>query len=282
MAPMSIDAYLNPEFTWYKKIIFFLITFLMLSVAVLIIAGIERLLIRERDKDRFEEEFKDRLNDQTQRLFEMIISATSVMLFSCSYVIINHIHTLVTSGAAYTDSAVLLAIVDAWSEGKDFFLLLLICLSCVVNTILDKLFIPLNRLSRPEKATMRMLGMFYVIIILIFLNYIGDESQYGPVMIYYFGLMIGRFVYFDASFLDFISALKEVFLNLPVLVLTMTISGLLCLLGFNLGYFLERNYYIVGIFHTHLFMVACVFVIYWLYKLFCLLTKNIKYRSLPS
>ena len=264
---MSIDAYLNPDFVWYKKLIFLLITFLVLSVAVLIIAGIERILVREPNRNDYEEIYKDRLNDQIQRLFEMILSGTSVMLFSCSYVIINHIHTLVTSGAAHTDSAVLMAVVEAWSEGKDFFLLLLICVSCVVNTILDKLLIPLNRLSRPEKATMRMLGMFYVIIILIYLNYIGDESQYGPVMIYYFGLMIGRFVYFDASFLDFISALKDVFINLPFLVLTLTITGSLCLLGFYMEFFLERNYYIVGIFYTHLFLVCCVFVIYWCYRL---------------
>ena len=269
MAPMSIEAYLNPEFTWYKKILFFLATLLILSLAVLIIAGVERLLVQEHDKTKFEEEYRDRLNDQTQRLFEMIISATSVLLFSTSYVIINHIYTLVTSGVAHADSKFLLSVVEAWSEGKDFFLLLLIVISCIVNTILDKLFIPLNRLSRSEKATMRMLGMFYVIIILIFLNYISDESQYGPVMIYYFGLMIGRFVYFDASFLDFISALKDVFINLPFLVLTLTITGVLCLFGFKMGFFLERNYYIVGIFHTHLFMLAGVFILYWCYRIFC-------------
>ena len=132
----------------------------------------------------------------------------------------------------------------------------------VINTILDSLIIPLKKLSKEEKATMRMLAMFYVIVILIFLDLIGDESQYTPVMMYYFGLMVGRFVYFDASFKDFLVALKNMFFNLPYMVLTLTLIGLLCLFGFSVGYLLERNYYIVGIFYTHLFMLVCIFVIH--------------------
>lgn len=271
---MSVEAYLNPDFVWYKKAFFLLITFLMLTVAMLIIAGIEKIFVKELNKEDQDIEFKDRFTDQTQRLFEMIISGTSVLLFSCSYVVINHIYTLVTTGAARAGSRPIRLLVEAWAEGKDFFLLLLIVMSCIVNSILDKFLIPLNRLSKDEKATMRMLGMFYVIIILIYLNYIGDESQYSPVMIYYFGLMIGRFVYFDASFMDFLSALKNVFFNLPFLMLNLTLTGLLCFIGFKLEFFLERNYYIVGVFYVHLFMICCIFVIYWFYRLSSKLRKK--------
>ena len=56
--------------------------------------------------------------------------------------------------------------------------------------------------------------------------------------------------------------LKNVFFNLPYMVLTLTLIGLLCLFGFSVGYLLERNYYIVGIFYTHLFMIVCIFVIH--------------------
>ncbi len=261
---MSLDAYINPDFTWYKKLFFMLVTLLMMSLCILLIAAVERLLVKKRSDEDWKYEYNDRLNDQVQRFFEMIISGTSVMLFSCAYVVINHIYTLVSSGAASTDSQILLTIVDAWAEGKDFILLLLIVISCVINSILDKFIIPLNRLGKQEKATMRMLGMFYVIIILIYLNYIGDESQYSPVMMYYFGLMIGRFVYFDASFMDFIEALKNIFFNIPFLLLTMVAVGVLCTGGFYMEFFLERNYYIVGIFYTHLFMLLGVFVFHWI------------------
>ncbi|MBR3735571.1 MAG: hypothetical protein IKN07_06795, partial [Lachnospiraceae bacterium] len=143
----------------------------------------------------------------------------------------------------------------------DFVLLLLICLSCVINSLLDKIFIPLKRISREEKACIRMLAMFYVIIILAGLNSVGDESEYNPVMIYYLGLMIGRFVYFDASFIDFIHALVDMFKNIYLLIMGLLLTGLLTHFGFEAGYLLERNYYIVGIFYTHLFLLVVIFLL---------------------
>ena len=81
-------------------------------------------------------------------------------------------------------------------------------------------------------------------------------------MMYYLGLMVGRFVYFDASFVDFLKAMKNMLLNLPILALGLTVSGSLTFLGFSLGYFLERNYYIMGVFYTHIFLLVVVFLFY--------------------
>jgi hypothetical protein len=105
-----------------------------------------------------------------------------------------------------------------------------------------------------------MLGMFYAIIVLLYLNIIGDESEYTPVMMYYLGLMVGRFVYFDASFLDFLAAMKNMFFSIPMLMLGLGLSGGLAFIGFELGFLLERNYYIVGVIYTHLFLLAAVFI----------------------
>ena len=104
--------------------------------------------------------------------------------------------------------------------------------------------------------------MFYVICILLYLNMIGDESEYSPVMLYYLGLMVGRFVYFDASFIDFLLALKNVFKNLYLLIFGLLITGILCYFGFENGYLLERNYYLIGAFYTHLFMLVSVFILH--------------------
>jgi ABC-type sulfate transport system permease component len=81
-------------------------------------------------------------------------------------------------------------------------------------------------------------------------------------MMYYLGLMVGRFVYFDASFRDFLQAMKNMFLNLPMLLMGLTLAGLLSFMGFSMEFLLERNYYIVGVFYTHLFLLAAVFVIH--------------------
>jgi len=260
---MSVEAYLNPDFTVGKKLLFLLVTAALLGIGIGFIYLVS-LLVLERDipVGNRKQAVLGALEDKVQRFFEMIIAGTSVMSFSCAYVIINHINTLVQSGVAGNLTPMEQRLIEAWAEGKDFVLLLLICLSCVINTILDSLIIPLKKLSKAEKATMRMLAMFYVIILLVYLNYIGDESQYSPVMMYYFGLMIGRFVYFDASFKDFLEALKNMFFNLPYMVLSLILTGALCAFGFGAGYFLERNYFIMGIFYTHLFMLACIFVIH--------------------
>ncbi|RKM62318.1 hypothetical protein D6855_02555 [Butyrivibrio sp. CB08] len=260
---MSVEAYLNPDFTIFKKLIFLLVTLALIGIGLGFIYLVSMMVL---DKDI---PLRDRkwalmgaFEDKSQRLFEMIIAGTSVMSFSCAYVIINHVYTLVQTGVAGSLTPFEENLVRLWTDSKDFVLLFLICMSCVINTILDSLIIPLKKLSKQEKATMRMLAMFYVIILLMYLNYIGDESQYSPVMMYYFGLMVGRFVYFDASFKDFLGALKNMFFNLPYMALNLILTGLLCWFGFSAGYFLERNYFIMGIFYTHLFLLICIFLIH--------------------
>ena len=272
---MSIKAYINPDFTWDKKMIFFL----MVSAAIGISLGLiylASIVVLDRKLTGRTKVFalRDAFVDKSQRLFEMIIAGTSVMSFSCSYVIINHVYSLVQSGAAGHLNGYEKLMIKMWSEGKDFMLLLLILCSCILNTVLDSLLIPLKRITKEEKATIRMMAMFYVILILMYLNIIGDESQYSPVMMYYFGLMIGRFVYFDASLKDFLVALKNMFMNSPYLLLAITLTWLLNMLGFGMGFLLERNYYIVGIFYTHLFMLACIFVVHIMWMIHHRITRR--------
>ncbi|SDA40384.1 hypothetical protein SAMN02910275_00272 [Butyrivibrio sp. INlla18] len=260
---MNIQAYFNPDFTFVQKLIFLLMTFAAIGLCVIIIYGISVAIAQRYSEKNRDEYLREDFDVRIHKLFEMIISGTSVMSFSCAYVIINHVYSLVEKGVIGGLTGGEAAFIQAWADGKDFMLLLLICLSCVINSILDALLIPLKLLTGEEKATMRMLGMFYVIILLIFLNAIGDGSQYGPVMMYYFGLMIGRFVYFDASFKDFVANIKRVFLNLPYLLASIVLTAVLGSIGFKLGYFLERNYYIVGIFYTQLFLLVCVALIHY-------------------
>lgn len=257
---MTIEAYTNPDFGWNEKLIFLLMTLAGMAVCILLILAKTFVFAAGVPKDQRRIAFYKQAHSRIEKFYEMIIAGSSVMSFSCAYVIISHIYSLVESGQG-NPGPLLEILIRAWESGRDFVLLLLICLSCVMNTILDRFIIPLRRISKEEKATIRMLAMFYVIIILLYLNRIGDESEYNPVMMYYLGLMVGRFVYFDASFGDFIDALKNMFRNLELLVLGLVLTGLLCFAGFEKGYLLERNYYIVGAFYVHLFMLAVIFVL---------------------
>lgn len=258
---MSIDAYLNPDFGTSEKLTFFLMAFAGVVLCVLVILGGVRLGTVGLKREKRRRVLYERSHNCVQRFYEMIISATSIMSFLCAYVIINHIYSVLQGEVGSEEYERFATFVSIWEGWKDFVLLLLICLSCVLNTILDKLIVPLKRISAEEKATVRMLGMFYVILILLYLNMIGDVSEYSPVMLYYLGLMVGRFVYFDASFADFIKNIKNVVKNLYLLLLGLLLTGILCYIGFDRGYLLERNYYIVGAFYTHLFMLAAVFVL---------------------
>lgn len=259
---MTVDAYLNPDFTTQDKLTFLAMAFVGVLLCVFVILGGVRLSTLGLKKKRRRREIYERSHNRVQRFYEMIISAASVMSFACAYVIINHIYSVLQGEVGSAEYERFSTFVSIWEGGKDFVLLLLICLSCVINTILDKLFIPLKKIEKGEKATVRMLGMFYVIFILGYLNNIGDASEYNPVVLYYLGLMVGRFIYFDASFMDFIDALKNMVKNIYLLILGLLLTGLLSYLGFSKGYLLERNYYIVGVFYTTLFMLVAVFVLH--------------------
>ena len=173
----------------------------------------------------------------------------------------NHLYSLIEADP-YSVSGALSFFYKVWGEGKDFVLLFLICMSCLLNTFLDRVIIPLKTITKAERASIRLLAMFYVILILVVLNIIGDESEYGPVMMYYLGLMVGRFVYFDASFVDFLAAMKNAIMNLPMLAMGMALMAGLSVFGFRVGYLIERNYFIVGVFYTHLFLLLAIFLIH--------------------
>ncbi|SER84476.1 Uncharacterized membrane protein [Butyrivibrio fibrisolvens] len=272
---MTLKAYINPDFTLGEKFIFFIIALVGILLCTFGARLVTRLVAGGRSSDK--NELLIKADSNVELFYEMIISGTSVMSFAVSYVVCNHIYSLIqTSGES---GAGWMLFYNIWSDGKDFALLLLICLSCVINTILDKIVIPLKVIDRDKKATVRMLSMFYVIIILVYLNIIGDESEYSPVMMYYLGLMIGRFVYFDASFKDFVTALKNMFVSLHLLIMGLILTGVLCYIGFSAGYLLERNYYIVGIFYTHLFMLIAVFVLHHGYTIFKMFRKPLQQNT---
>ena len=272
---MTLKAYINPDFTLGEKFIFFIIALVGILLCTFGARFVTRLVAGGRSSDK--NELLIKADSNVELFYEMIISGTSVMSFAVSYVVCNHIYSLIqTSGES---GAGWMLFYNIWSDGKDFALLLLICLSCVLNTILDKIVIPLKVIDRDKKATVRMLSMFYVIIILVYLNIIGDESEYSPVMMYYLGLMIGRFVYFDASFKDFVIALKNMFVNLHLLIMGIILTGVLCYIGFSAGYLLERNYYIVGIFYTHLFMLIAVFVLHHGYTILKMFRKPLQQNT---
>ncbi len=258
---MTIESYLNPDFTWTKMLLFFLLAFAgILLCDLLVIWRAKSVAARQHEADQ-KAFFFERAENRVQCFYEMMISGTSVLFFSCAYVVCNHLYTLIEADPSAVSGG-LAFFYKVWGDGKDFVLLFLICMSCLLNTFLDRCIIPLKTITKAERASIRLLAMFYVILILVVLNIVGDESEYGPVMMYYLGLMVGRFVYFDASFVDFLAAMKNAIMNLPMLAMGMVLMAGLSVFGFQAGYLIERNYFIVGVFYTHLFLLLAIFVIH--------------------
>ena len=278
---MTVEAYINPDFGWTQKLIFLAVALFGIIICVAFIIGGVRISTSAMNAKKSVKrvEFYERSHNRIQRFYEMIIAGTSVLSFSCAYVIINHIYSKAQEMGGVTGTAWLDTFLKAWEGSKDFVLLLLICLSCVLNSLLDRLIIPLKKTDPSEKATVRMLAMFYCILILVYLNMFGDENEYNPVMMYYLGLMVGRFVYFDASFKDFLSSLKNMFQNIYLLIMGLVLTSLLCYFGFSKGYLLERNYYIVGAFYTHLFMLVSIFILHHTHLLDLIIRKPKGYAA---
>ena len=267
---MTIEKYINPEFDRIKQLIFLGLAFAGLLIISLIIMFGTRMSVCLVDSSERHEEFKRRTVDNMQLFFEMMISSTSVILFACAYIICNHIFNLLTPlYHAKKMGSMPMSIkwfYYQWDKNKDFVLLFLISLTCLINTVLDKIIIPLRRISKEDRASVRMLGMFYAIIVLTCFTTFGDASvskeQYSPIMMYYFGLMIGRFVYFDASFIDFIYAILGAIKHGLLLVFALLLSGILSVIGFKLGYLIKENYYIVGLLYTDVFILAAIFIMH--------------------
>ena len=85
-------------------------------------------------------------------------------------------------------------------------------------------------------------------------NFSGDNAPVGK----YANLGISYSASYN-SFKDFLKAMKNMFFCAPLLIMGLTLSGLVSWFGFGTGFLLERNYYIVGVFYTHLFLLAAVF-----------------------
>jgi uncharacterized membrane protein len=69
------------------------------------------------------------------------------------------------------------------------------------------------------------------------------------------------------------------FVSLHLLIMGLILTGVLCYIGFSVGYLLERNYYIVGIFYTHLFMLIAVFVLHHGYTILKMFRKPVQQNA---
>ena len=229
--------------------------FLLVSLAVVILihtillAAARKQAVRYRQIDRAFA-MTDLFNRYTERYYELMLSATSTLFFTGIFFLIDFDY--------FSVSAKTWAF---WANYRDFILLAFIIVSIILISIVDHFFIPLRIIEKEEKSTLRLAGMLYMLIIFAYIKFIYLDDNYDAILIYFITMIIGRFVYFDASFKDFCNSMKELVDQLPILLLVLLSTALLALYGFKSGYLLTANGVVVSMFLAHFFVIFEIFLI---------------------
>ena len=125
----------------------------------------------------------------------------------------------------------------------------------------DILFVPLTAIPTRQKASVRLISAFYIILILLYIKFIYHDSNYDSLIMYFITLAVGRFLYFDSTLEDIKETLQGVARNLPLLVLMGSYSAIVCWYGFHCGFLLTSNGVILSTLLAHLFMDVSIFVL---------------------
>ena len=148
-----------------------------------------------------------------------------------------------------------------WDNYGDFLLLAFLVCASLFNTILDHGFVPLKHVSGSMRSSMRMASMVYLTVLFLYIKFIYEDNNYDSIIIYFIGMMIGRFVYFDATFHDFVSAMKQLRFALPFVGLALLVTALLALYGFHTQYLWKSNSVVISLLIAHLHMDLAIFIL---------------------
>ena len=246
---MSFADYWS-HYTEVKPMLMFLALALAFSVIcvfyILMIVFVKSRFVDKKQRRLF---YYEKAHDTIQRFYEMVFAGASILSFLAIYYLVDRF----SPAGDFR---------DWWDRYKDMLLLLMICLSIVFNNILDRLIIPLKKITREERGSVRLLGMLYVILIFAYIKFIYENDNYDGFIMYFLGLMIGRFIYFDASFRDGIRTMLDALKNFPLLILGLAYTGFMAYTGFTSGYLLIGNGVLVSTFIAHIFMIVAIFIIH--------------------
>ncbi|MDO4522747.1 MAG: hypothetical protein Q4B57_06320 [Eubacteriales bacterium] len=184
-----------------------------------------------------------------ERFYELIFSATSILLFVGIYFLIDFF------GIGTYNS-------DFWARYNSLILLGFILTSVTLISVVDNFIIPLNNMRPNERASMRLIGMLYMLIVFAYIKFIYDDSNYDSIILYFLTLVIGRFVYFDASVQSFHNAVLDASRHLSLLLLALFCTGVMAFVGFTSGYLLRSNGVVLNLFLAHLYLMLVIFVIH--------------------
>lgn len=199
-----------------------------------------------------------------ESFYELVFSSTSILFFLAAYYMIDR----------YLD---IKAYRIFWDKYSDILLMAFIFASVFLNAFLDHVLVSIERIDSSQKASIRLVSTIYMVLIFLYIRFIYDDTNYNELIIYFLGLVIGRFLYFDFTWKDFKTTMAGVWKNMPLLVLILIYSGLMCFIGFKGGFLLTSNGVIVSILIAHIFMDISILMMHQVLK--HMAEDNIEKRS---
>jgi len=266
---MSAQEYAAHYFAVNDILHFLLVAVIGALTCMFFILLAARIKARGRSRIEKNRDFYERAMNMSQRFDEMIFSATAILSFLAVYYLIDRF-------------ALDPGFRSFWDRWCDFILLGMIILSCVVNNYLDVMLIPLKKITREEKGSVRLIGMFYIMVIFLYIKFVYENDNYDGFIMYFLGLIIGRFVYFDASFRDSLQTIKNGARNIPFLIMGLIYTAFMCIYGFSTDYLLISNGVLVSTFIAHIFMVVAIFVVHHSHLINLFARKPKKKKNVPE
>ncbi len=248
---MTIIDYLYPSHYLSFPGLLWMLLVAMLVIGLclwLIVLNVKRRATRFRPETR-DLFVRDEVGSLSERFYELIFSNTAILMFVAVYFMIDYFGV----GASYR---------QLWDTYNGVILLVFIMTSIAFTTVMDNLIIPLKNVHPGERAAMRLMGMLYMLVIFAYIKFIYKDNNYDSIIIYFLTLVIGRFVYFDASLENFNSAVKETLSNLSLLLLALLCTAMMALFGFKTGYLIRKNGVVYNLFIAHLFLLIVIFVVH--------------------
>ena len=233
---------------------FLLVSMLGLIVVLALVLLIAKFQIQRQLKEETEEKAKKVRRKKHQRkqyqiiesFYELVFSGTSILLFLSLYYIIDERLPQISM---------------YWEKYQDIVLLVFIVLSVFLTSWLDVVLVKLTHLDPEQKASVRLISVFYIVLILLYIRFIYEDTNYDGLILYFLTLTVGRFLYFDFTVKSFFETIRGLVENLPLLLIMGAYSGFVCWFGFHVGFLLTSNGVIVSTLLAHLFMDASIFVL---------------------
>lgn len=239
-----IDHYLKTK----ESLLFLIVTAVVLGIVLTLFYIYSAIWAGNKSEVNVKAYREEKFDYLCEMLYELVFSGGSILMFMAVYYLINRFFFV----EPYR---------SFWDKYNDFLLLLLIVISIFTSRIVDNILVRLKAIDHSDKAAIRLIAMGYMILIFCYIKFIYENNNYDMFISYFLGLMIGRFVYFDASLKDFTHALGAAFKKTPIMIIALAITAVLSFYGFKTEFLIKHIGVVTNVFFIHIYLTVVIFVI---------------------